>query len=234
MYDWIYKAFNPWSDAYWLAFYDCALPIAGLLTSSKLAALAHAVTELGYWIPTRGAVIMSGRPARLCRDANGALHSADGPALAYQDGWGFWAWHGRRVPQWVVEQPTVDAIAQEPNVEIRRCAIESLGWDRFTEAAGLVPVGVVPGTSKSSAQLCTARVPDPGNPGQHLVLYDVPDRLWGSRVRLLMCTNGSAERDGTRRRYGLTVPAHIKDPLEAAAWTAGLTRDQYALMQRRT
>jgi hypothetical protein len=82
--------------------------------------------------------------------------------------------------------------------------------------------------------VCAARVPDPGNPGQHLTLYDVPERLWGSRVRLLMCTNGSAERDGARRRYGLTVPAHIQDPLEAAAWTAGLTRDQYARMQRRT
>jgi Domain of unknown function (DUF6745) len=49
-----------------------------------------------------------------------------------------------------------------------------------------------------------------------------------------MCTNGTAERDGTRRRYGLKVPAHISDPVEAAAWTAGLGKDQYAQMVRRT
>ena len=70
--------------------------------------------------------------------------------------------------------------------------------------------------------------------GQHLVLYDVPERLWGSRIRLLMCTNGTPEPDGTRRRYGLKVPAPISDPVEAAAWTAGLGKDEYARMVRRT
>lgn len=54
------------------------------------------------------------------------------------------------------------------------------------------------------------------------------------RIRLLMCTNGTAERDGTRRSYGLKVPAHVSDPVEAAAWTAGLSKDQYAQMARRT
>ena len=168
----------------------------------------------------RGAVIMSGRPSALHRDADGQLHCESGPALAYPDGWGFHAWHGRRVEPWVVEEPTPERIAAETNVEIRRCAIESLGWDRFIDQAQLMHVGM--------------RAMDPGNPDQYLTLYDVPERLWGSQIRLLLCTNGSAERDGNRRRYGLTVPAHIQDPLEAAAWTAGLTRDQYALMQRRT
>ena len=92
----------------------------------------------------------------------------------------------------------------------------------------------VPVTPGDSADLAAAYVPDPGNPGQHLVLYDIPERLWGSRIRLLMCANGTPERDGTRRRYGLTVPAHISDPLEAAAWTAGLGKDEYARMVRRT
>jgi hypothetical protein len=231
---WINKSFYPWNDAYWLAFYDCALPIAGLPPSPKLAALANAITELGWWIPMRGAVIMSGRPSALHRDADGQLHCPDGPAIAYPDGWGFHAWHGRRVEPWVIEEPTVERIAAEGNVEVRRCAIEAIGWGRFTELAGLVPVGQVPGSSHRSTELASARVPDPGNPGQHLTLYDVPERLWGDRIRLLMCTNGSAERDGTRRQYGLTVPAHITDPLEAAAWTVGLTGDQYARTQRRT
>jgi hypothetical protein len=221
---WIYKSFNPWSDAYWLALYDLALPIADLPAEPKLTALANAVTELGWWIPMRGAVIMSGRPSTLHRDAAGQLHCESGPVLAYPDGWGFHAWHGRRVEPWVVEEPTLQRIAAEPNVEIRRCAIESLGWERFL--SGLA--------SENDEDFTAATTPDPGNPGQHLALYNVPERLWGSPVKLLLCTNGSTERDGQRRRYGLTVPAHIQDPLEAAAWTAGLTRDQYALLQRRT
>ena len=175
--------------------------------------------ELGWWIPLRGAVILSGRPSGLHRDPLGRLHSPTGKALAYPDGWGFWSWHGRPVPAWVIERPNITAIGAEKNVEIRRCAIESLGWDVFTGQAHLDKVG-------SAA--------DPGNPGCQLVLYDVPERLWGSRVRLLMATNGSTERDGTRRNYGLTVPAEIRDPVEAAAWTYRLTKDEYARMQRRT
>lgn len=45
-----------------------------------------------------------------------------------------------------------------------------------------------------------------------LSLYDEP-------VRVLLCTNGSVERDGTRRKFGLTIPASIDDPIHAAAWT---------------
>ena len=229
--DWdgrLYSVF-PWNDAHSLAFYSCALPIAGRPADPRLGALSSVVAETGWLIPMRGAVIAGARPAVLHRDARGDLHSPVGMALAYPDGWGFYAWHGRRVPRWVIVAPSTEAITTEKNVEVRRCAIESLGWDRFIAEAGLVPV-----TAGHGKDLTAARVPDPGNPGQHLVLYDVPERLWGGRIRLLMCTNGTPERNGRRRRYGLTVPAHISDPVEAAAWTAGLGKHEYAAMVRRT
>ena len=229
--DWdgrLYSVF-PWNDAYALAFYGCALLIAGRPADPRLGALSSVVAETGWLIPTRGAVIAGARPAVLHRDARGDLHNPAGMALAYPDGWGFYAWHGRRVPRWVIVAPSTEAITTEKNVEVRRCAIESLGWDRFIAEAGLVPV-----TAGHGKDVTAACVPDPGNPGQHLVLYDVPERLWGSRIRLLMCTNGTPERDGSRRRYGLTVPAHISDPVEAAAWTAGLGKHEYAGMVRRT
>ena len=219
----------PWNDAFALAFDSCALPIAGQPADPRLGALSSVVTETGWLIPMSGAAIVGARPAVLHRDARGDLHNPAGLALAYPDGWGFYAWHGRRVPGWVILAPSTEAITAEENVEVRRCAIESLGWDRFIAEAGLVPV-----TGDDSKDLAAARVPDPGNPGQHLVLYDVPERLWGGRIRLLMCTNGTPERDGTRRRYGLKVPAHLSDPVEAAAWTAGLGKDEYARMVRRT
>jgi hypothetical protein len=227
---------DSWYEAYWLAFYGLALPIAGLPPEPKLGALTNLITEVGWLIPMRGAVILGGRPTTIHREADGALHCATGPALAWQDGYTLHAWHGRRVPAWVIEKPTVEAIAGEPNIEVRRCAVEVLGWERFTREANLQVV--IPGTRgwtyNRAAADTEAAVPDPGNPGQHLVLYDVPEHLWGSRIRLLMCTNGSTERDGTRRRYGLTVPAEISDPVEAAAWTYNLTRDEYAATMRRT
>lgn len=67
-------------------------------------------------------------------------------------------------------------------------------------------------------------------------LYDLPTDLnpYPEPVRILMCTNGTPERDGTHKRFGLTVPATIDDPVEAAAWTYGKTVEEYELVARRT
>ncbi len=221
---------------HWAGYYSyCdAMERIGVTGLEPIHGQMQVARSAGWWWAFSDFAVITERPSILHRDAAGELHCADGPAITYPDGWGFHVWHGRRVPQWVIDSPDVERIAAEGNVEVRRCAIEAMGWGRFTEEAGLMPVGLHPGTSRRSTELTAARVPDPGNPGQYLTLYDVPERLWGSRVRLLMCTNGSVERDGTRRRYGLTVPVHISDPLEAAAWTAGLTKNEYACMQRRT
>jgi hypothetical protein len=130
-------------------------------------------------------------------------------------------WHGTRVPQDLIDGRWTSAdILREANAEIRRCGIERMGWDRFVVDARLTPVG--------------APAPDPGNPGHHLVLYDVPEQLFDEPVRVLLATNGTVERDGTRRRFGLTVPANIRTPLDAAAWTYGLSSDDYARCQRRS
>jgi hypothetical protein len=109
---------------------------------------------------------------------------------------------------------------REPNAEIRRCAIEALGWDRFVADAHL---SIVHGP-----------VDDPGNPGQTISLYDVPRAIYPTPVRVLLCTNGSPERDGRRRRFGLTVPADISHAVTAAGWGYGLSREEYAGLVRRT
>jgi hypothetical protein len=70
---------------------------------------------------------------------------------------------------------------------------------------------------------------DPGNPGASLHLYD---DVSGERV--LLVVNGTPEPDGQRRRYGINVPAIFDDPVDAAAWTYGLTGGQYAQLARRT
>ena len=102
---------------------------------------------------------------------------------------------------------------------MRRCAIEVLGWDVYIAQAGLALV---------------ATAPDPGNPGCTLRLYEMPPGPNGRLSRLLLVVNGSVERDGNRRRYGLGVPADIDDPVAAAGWTYGLTGEQYARLVRRT
>jgi hypothetical protein len=66
-------------------------------------------------------------------------------------------------------------------------------------------------------------------------------RLWGSPVRVLLAWNGTVELDGSRRRFGLTVPAGIPGPLDAAAWTyddpsspVRMTPELYKTITRRT
>lgn len=172
----------------------------------------------GWWWCFDDFAILADRPAELHRDRFGRLHCETGPAVRYRDGWGFHAWRGRRVPEWVVLNPTVEQIVAEQNVEVRRCGIESLGWAQFIVQAQLTLVD-----SGS----------DPGNAEQKIALYDVPERLWGEGVRVLLCTNGTAERDGTRRRFGLTVPREISTALDAAGWSYGLTGSEYATAQRR-
>ncbi|MBD0023006.1 MULTISPECIES: hypothetical protein [Gordonia] len=46
--------------------------------------------------------------------------------------------------------------------------------------------------------------------------------------------NGSLERDGHRRRYGLHVPSDISDAPSAAGWTYGISGADYARLVRRT
>ncbi|MBB6345663.1 hypothetical protein FHU36_002172 [Nonomuraea muscovyensis] len=181
-----------------------------------------------WWWPFLDFVMLCPRPAELHVEQAGEgpwathrPHRADGPAARWADGFRVYFWHGTHVPQAVIDDTlTADEILREPNAEIRRCAIERRGWDRFIAEARLAQVGPA--------------VPDPGNPGQTLTLHDVPEGIYTTHVRVLLCTNGTVERDGTRRRFGLTVPAECTDPLEAAAWTYGLTSVQYATAQRRS
>jgi len=122
-----------------------------------------------------------------------------------------------RVPADLIETGwDTQRILKEPNAEIRRCAIERMGWPAFITEARLKQVG--------------ATVDDPGNPGQTLALYDVPERIYDAPIRVLICTNATVERDGTRHTFGLTVPEHIATPLAAAAWTFDIPESEYAAL----
>jgi hypothetical protein len=179
----------------------------------------------GWWEPYERHCFITERPAAVRAEAPRAwdrlrLHCPDGPAITYRDGWSVYAWHGTRVPASLVEDGwDAGAIMAERNAEIRRCAIEKLGWDQFEQH--LIPV---------------ASAPDPGNPGQALTLYDLPAAIrdtYPGPVRLLLCSNGTPEADGTRRRFALQVPPHHTDPVVAAAELYGWTRRQYARLARR-
>jgi len=178
--------------------------------------------DLFAWSGMRGAVILTEPPETVRVDAAGRLHGEDDFAVRWADGWGVSLWHGISVPRDLVTDGWgVSRIMAEPNTEVRRCAIERMGWPEFVRAARLRAVG--------------APAPDPANPGHHLQLYALPPELLDrDRVCVLTCTNASLERDGSRRSYGLFVPDSFSSPLAAAAWTFGLTSEQYARLEAAT
>ena len=203
----------------------CHLDLPGDLWDRDRAYAA--AQSAGWWWPHRRFVMVSERPRelhleRVRPDGWGShrLHNATGPSIAW-DGWALHHWHGLAVPADLIEGDgwSADRILREPNVEIRRAAIERRGWDRFVADAGMRLV---------------SSCPDPANAPHTLDLYDIPAQVYGEPVRVVLMTNASPDRDGTRRRYGETVPAGIDDPLSAQAWAWDVPRDEYALMERAT
>jgi len=159
----------------------------------------------------------SDRPAFIHLDRNGALHSDDGAAIGWRDGWSINCWHGTRVPDdfysWSVERSL-----SERNSEVRRCAIERIGWENVTERLTLV-----------------AECDDPGNAPHKIRLYDLGRGmadLYTEPARILVVQNGSLDKGGARRSFGLPVPASHVDPLAAAADLFGVPVAAYRALER--
>jgi hypothetical protein len=142
----------------------------------------------------------------------GRLHREDGPAVQWSTGESYFFWRGVQVPNWFIEEPkriTLESIRDERNLELRRCMIERLGHERFLR--------------ESAAEL---------------IGEDAQGKLWRSELAgerpytLLEVKNGTLEPDGTRRRYFLRVPPHMLTAREAAAWTYGLSPEQYEIAVR--
>ena len=180
-----------------------------------------------FWIiPFKGLCIIIERPTLLHVEPAGPedrvrLHCADGPALAFADGTKVWCWHGLTIAGDLIEKRqdlTPDSIANLPNAEIRRAAIEIYGVDRFMPDAG----GIV-------------------------VHEDRFGKLWRRELGAneepycaVEVLNGSLEPDGTRRTYFLAVPERddrrkpIRTACAAVAWTYGLTPKEYRALEIRT
>jgi hypothetical protein len=183
----------------------------------------------GWWWPFKDFVMVCEPPTELHLEQVGPtgwgshrLHCETGPAARWSDGWGVYFWHGTEVPADLIETGwDVEKIMAETNTEVRRCAIEKLGWDRMIAHLGVEPIDT-----------CA----DPGNAPHELALYRLPDKVnpYGEPVNLLLMTNGSPDRSGELRKYGETVPANITSAAAAAGWQYGLSPSVYSQLERRT
>jgi hypothetical protein len=149
----------------------------------------------------------------LATDPQGRLHSAVGPALSFSDGWSHYAWKGVAVPSWLIEERsaiTPNSIRRTLDPVQRRCMIEIMTPARFVAANGAK---------------CIAE--------------DWAGRLWRASWGLdfwsaVEVVNGTPENDGSRTRYFLQVPSSVSSPVEAVAWTYGISVEQYSDLTLRT
>ncbi len=157
----------------------------------------------GYWLGEVAALLVR-RPRVLSRDAEGRLHSETGKCVEYHDGWGFYAWHGVRVPEQIILAPktlTREEYLREPNVEVRRLIQERMG-ERFVSELGGVMLNTGP-----RGTLYEVRLPE-----------DDPERV----ARYVQVQDTS-----TPRQYFLRVPPTIQTASEAVAWSFHVAVEEY-------
>jgi hypothetical protein len=202
-------------DLSWLGAYDYIRHVLGLRDeTASLPGLLQLAASVGWLQPHQHTCWLAERPDLLRGDALGRLHSANGPALRYPDGWSVWAWKGVEVPYWIIERPeriTLASIDDELDVQVRRCMIEIMTPQRYVALGGAVRV------AEDETGVLWRRA---------WLGFDA----WAA-VEVI---NATPEPDGTRKHFFLQVPANIQTAREAVAWTYGLRANAYASLVVRT
>ncbi len=193
-------------DVGWLAYYVFLRQI-GIKGIKPLLGLEKLTKSCGWWWPYENICLLTERPVELNRDNRGRLHSETKMAVKYADGWGFYAWHGVIVPDYVILLPqpiTIEMIESEPNTEVRRVLIERFGLDNYLKAGRVV---------KIHQDKCG-------------ILY----RMSLNRdepIMVVHVVNSTPEPDGSFNEYFLRVPPNMTRAKQAVAWTFGLTEEEY-------
>jgi hypothetical protein len=82
-------------------------------------------------------------------DGSTRLHRDDGPAVTWPDGRKDYRLHGVGVPRWVLgKKLNARRIHTLSNSEVRRVAVERLGWDRYLDDAGPVSTALASSGSR--------------------------------------------------------------------------------------
>jgi hypothetical protein len=99
----------------------------------RLDLVADVLRSAGRWWPHPAACVVSERPARLSvesTDSGVRLHSAQGPAMAYRDGFAAHAWHGVAVsPRVISGEVTGRDWEREPDEQVRQAIADRMGYD---------------------------------------------------------------------------------------------------------
>ncbi|WP_088346833.1 MULTISPECIES: DUF6745 domain-containing protein [Rhodomicrobium] len=202
-------------DFHWLGaavYLRDALGLAG--ETALLNGLAKIAASAGWIVPHEYVCWLGERHHLLRHDPRGRLHSEDGPALAFPDGWQAFVWKDVAVPAALIDQRsriTAAAIERERNMQIRRCMIDMMTPQRYIAEGAAHRLG-----SDDCGTLWL--------------------KLWpnGESWAAVEVVNGTPEPDGQHKHYFLQVPTYCRTPREAVAWTYGMSERQYARLALRS
>ena len=181
----------------------------------RLDLLAALARSSGPWWPYPDVCVLTERPVRFevqpWSPGGGrrwlVLHSLDGPALAWPDGFAIHAWHGAEVPErFAVGEATAEDWLGEPNAEFRRLIAERMGYAWLLDEMAAHQIA-------SDEYGTLWRIPSHRDRAEDVVVVDV--------------ANSTPEPDGSRRRYVLRVPPDQRVPRDAIGWTFGLPPGTY-------
>jgi hypothetical protein len=199
-------------DAGWLSFYEYFAEVCGFAEkTASLDGLLLAAKSAGWWLPHKHVCWVSERHCVVEQDDLGRLHCEGGPAVEYPDGWSVYAYHGARVPEWVITRPqdiTIDKIDAEANSEIRRAMMQIIGAERLVLESNMT---VVDEDTNSM-----------GLP-RRLLRRDRQDEPPQQFIHLINCAK---EPDGSRKPYIFKVPPGVSSIRQAMNWHMGLPLDQ--------
>ena len=169
----------------------------------------------GWIYPYKNVCIATERPT-ICRvDRNGLIHSENGPAVAYPDGFAVHGWHGVRVPgEWIERPDQVKPgdILSTRNIEQRAAGIAIIGMEKMLDKLDHQVIDSDPDPERGD--LIQVRLPELPEPGYYL-------RALCPRNGRIMEPVNATEMDS------LTVKA-------AQAWRLGIPTSEFVYPNRRT
>ena len=184
---------------YWPAYVETIMKL-GVDHSSFVALRAEAdvCRSAGWYWPNANFIMISERPRAIRRDAEGRLHSENGPAIDYGETFRLYSWHGTSIPAAWIEQKSQlspDVALTWENIEQRRAAQQIIGWDKILNELQATKIDANP--DPEIGTLYRVELPDVG-----------PTKIL--RVRC-----------GTGRVFAMPVPMSIRSARHAQAWMVG-------------
>lgn len=192
-------------DAGWVSFFDYFQRIGVLERDDEEFNVIKDFMRSGVWatVMFENLVICVARPRLVKTDDRGNLHNDTGAAIAFEDGYEEYAWHGTFVDENIIMRPTEikrEEILAEKNSEVSRAIAERLGWDEYMKRAETFLVDKWFDASKSL----------------HYELWDFKKRF--ELTPRLLKMESPELHDGTRPSYVEPVHPGLKTCQAARKW----------------